>query len=412
MGLLDIFGQGFEDPKSQAIMALSAGLMGGTTQSMSKGLLNSNAAFNDARDRQLQQEQLARKAALQDEELNNARADRAYKLQQRDMEDKRKEGFKALYELSGGNIEQLVKDSIGAGYTPTEIGQLAQVMKLGQPERPKVARTIDTVGLNGQKMTIQLDDSGRQVGAAFAGYEKPERFSDGQNMQVWNPGSMSVRPLAPMQQSPDSIASNARQAQTQAAATTKNNTDLANQYRDDYRAETKDFALVGKANALVQQTANTPNPTGASDIAMVFAYMKSLDPTSVVREGEFATAKNSGGAEDSVRAMYNAVLNGQKLTPEIRKSIAAQSQAAYDQAEAAHVKSNNVWIERSKRNGVNPADVIPGYAPEGSTQGNPSQPNTGGTTGSPKAVRNELEYKSLKSGTRYLHPDGTVRTKP
>lgn len=127
MGLLDMFGQGFEDPKSQAIMAMSAGLMGGTTQSMAQGLLNSNAAFNTGRDRQLQQEQLARKAALQDEELNNARADRTFALQQRD----RQEAFKKLLPTFLGEDGKLdAKAVLEAGGTIDDLKNLSAIRGL------------------------------------------------------------------------------------------------------------------------------------------------------------------------------------------------------------------------------------------------------------------------------------------
>jgi len=38
-----------------------------------------------------------------------------------------------------------------------------------------------------------------------------------------------------------------------------------------------------------------------------------LDPGSVVRESEFATAQNAAGVPDQVRNMYNKVLSGTRL---------------------------------------------------------------------------------------------------
>ena len=43
--------------------------------------------------------------------------------------------------------------------------------------------------------------------------------------------------------------------------------------------------------------------------------MKILDPPSVVREGEQATAKNASGVPDRIRNLYNATLRGTRLTP-------------------------------------------------------------------------------------------------
>lgn len=53
---------------------------------------------------------------------------------------------------------------------------------------------------------------------------------------------------------------------------------------------------------------------GPASIAAVFKFMKALDPRSVVREGEFATAENSAGVAETVRNMYNKYLKGERLS--------------------------------------------------------------------------------------------------
>jgi hypothetical protein len=78
-------------------------------------------------------------------------------------------------------------------------------------------------------------------------------------------------------------------------------------------------------------------PTASGDIALVYGFMKMLDPTSVVRESEFATAANSGGVEDTVRNQYNKVLSGQRLTDSQRmafKNEAARVFQTYQQRQA------------------------------------------------------------------------------
>lgn len=50
------------------------------------------------------------------------------------------------------------------------------------------------------------------------------------------------------------------------------------------------------------------------DISMIFSYMKMLDPTSVVREWEFATAQNSWGVSSWILNAYNKALTWQFLT--------------------------------------------------------------------------------------------------
>ncbi len=54
--------------------------------------------------------------------------------------------------------------------------------------------------------------------------------------------------------------------------------------------------------------------SGPAQIAMVFKFMKALDPGSVVREGEFATAQNSAGVPDAIANTYNRLVSGERLT--------------------------------------------------------------------------------------------------
>jgi len=82
--------------------------------------------------------------------------------------------------------------------------------------------------------------------------------------------------------------------------------------RKEFLAQAKPYIEIGQAYKKVAEAGNIPSAAG--DIAMIFGFMKILDPGSVVREGEFATAQNAAGIPDRVRAQYNAAINGQRLT--------------------------------------------------------------------------------------------------
>ena len=49
-------------------------------------------------------------------------------------------------------------------------------------------------------------------------------------------------------------------------------------------------------------------------MSLIFAYMKMLDPDSVVREGEQATAEKARGVADGVLNIYNKAVSGEKMT--------------------------------------------------------------------------------------------------
>ena len=79
--------------------------------------------------------------------------------------------------------------------------------------------------------------------------------------------------------------------------------------RTEFQAQVKPYVELGQAYQKIETAAKNPSPAG--DIAMVYGFMKVLDPSSVVREGEFATAQNAGSVPDSVRNMYNKALSGE-----------------------------------------------------------------------------------------------------
>ena len=68
--------------------------------------------------------------------------------------------------------------------------------------------------------------------------------------------------------------------------------------------------------------------TQADDLAMVFNFMKVLDPGSTVRESEAAEVENTKGVPESIRSLYNRTLSGQRLNPEQRQNLVAASQRA------------------------------------------------------------------------------------
>ena len=53
-------------------------------------------------------------------------------------------------------------------------------------------------------------------------------------------------------------------------------------------------------------------------MALVFTFMKVLDPSSTVREGEYANAQNAPGVSQKIINQYNKILDGELLTPKGR----------------------------------------------------------------------------------------------
>lgn len=100
--------------------------------------------------------------------------------------------------------------------------------------------------------------------------------------------------------------------------------------RKDFEAlqPVKDFRDTQASLGTIQAAAR--DGTGASDMAMVFALNKLLDPGSVVREGEYDRALNVGGLREQLAGYITKLQNGEFLTPEVRSQLVNTAQSLYE----------------------------------------------------------------------------------
>lgn len=97
--------------------------------------------------------------------------------------------------------------------------------------------------------------------------------------------------------------------------------------------------------------------TGAQGLATVFAFMKSLDPDSVVREGEQQQAQKTGGFFDSIVSTLNDAVGKGKLTPQVRKNILDVSRTALQARlkDANEYRQATIDRQQSIEPGIDPA---------------------------------------------------------
>ena len=98
--------------------------------------------------------------------------------------------------------------------------------------------------------------------------------------------------------------------------------------------------------------------SGVSDIAVIFSFMKSLDPRSVVREGEFQVAANAGGLWDRLTVLQKKVEDGRFLSDDVRADIEATATALMESYAGSYSDLRTSTINRTSfLTGVSGADV-------------------------------------------------------
>lgn len=129
-------------------------------------------------------------------------------------------------------------------------------------------------------------------------------------------------------------------------------------FRNEYNDRTKVYQDVKASYGRVLSS----DDSAVGDLSLIFGYMKMLDPGSVVREGEFATAQNAAGIPERIQNIYNRIVSGERLNSDQRKAFKGQAERLFKQAgqQEAQVRSG---IERiAKGYGLNTANIF--YTPE------------------------------------------------
>tara|TARA_R110000796_G_scaffold179968_1_gene296523 strand:- start:205 stop:1296 length:1092 start_codon:yes stop_codon:yes gene_type:complete len=112
---------------------------------------------------------------------------------------------------------------------------------------------------------------------------------------------------------------------------------IANTLRDDFESQNKPYFQYESSLDKVLSAQDD----GPGDLSLIFAYMKMLDPGSVVREGEFANAEKAGGVSEQVRTIYNKVRDGERLSPTQRAKFRNQSLEIFKPERAKYVASRD-----------------------------------------------------------------------
>lgn len=134
----------------------------------------------------------------------------------------------------------------------------------------------------------------------------------------------------------------------------------ADKLRDEYNKASEEFIKIGDAYTRVREASK--DPSAAGDLSLIFAYMKILDPNSVVREQEFANAQNAAGVPDRVRAAWNKALNGQRLSGPQRQDFINQAYKLYKGQKNRHETTvKRRYKDMAQRWDVNPDDVVGGF---------------------------------------------------
>src|SRR5574344_1067417 len=155
---------------------------------------------------------------------------------------------------------------------------------------------------------------------------------------------------------------------------------LTNQFNSlsrDYRTSRDAFLKVKNAAEL---------NTAQGDMALIYGFMRIQDPTSTVREGEYATAEQTRSLPENIVAAYNKAVSGKKLTDGQRKGFVHTAAAQFD-----IIDRNQKTLEEQYRKvaldyGLDPERIIGRAVKTLDQDKKPTEPAAGTTTPTQSAI--------------------------
>ena len=215
----------------------------------------------------------------------------------------------------------------------------------------------------GSRIAYQLGDAGSANILNIDPGVEFEQIDKGSHILIYEKGTRTLLETIPKKMTPDQTARLVIEKDQKTKGDTERISARAKSMRQEFNQITssmRDVALsYGKIKSAEKAASDQSGERkGAADIALIFNYMKLLDPGSVVREGEFATARNAGGIPDRVVAIYNGVVKGDILSKEVRTSFVAAAEEVLkpyrDQFHATKIRYSNL----AKSEGVEPDRVV------------------------------------------------------
>ena len=171
--------------------------------------------------------------------------------------------------------------------------------------------------------------------------------------------------------------------------------------RKEWQVRSKMYGELQGTFSTLKASADSAN--GPGDIALITGFMKMLDPGSVVRETEFATARDTAGLFMQLQNRLQKAQNGQLLSPEQRKEYVALSQKYLDAAQTRAAQERKDLGIVVKNYNLNPQNVFGAETAPTQPAALPASATVGGKTYSRPASFTDSQWRD------YLKANGVIQ---
>jgi len=142
--------------------------------------------------------------------------------------------------------------------------------------------------------------------------------------------------------------------------------------------------------------ASSKAKSGPGDVALITGFMKMLDPGSVVRETEFATARDTAGLFTNLKNVLSKVESGQFLSEAQRKDFVSLAKQYYDAAKQKSDKDKKALGAVVKNYKLNPDNVFGPETTEPTQEDNVSTVTVQGTKYTRPSNFSDIQWNAYK----------------
>lgn len=339
MGLLDILGTSWDDPKTMAALQLAGGLLGGQGNTMQRlaGGLNAYGATLGAAKR-AQQEEEERRAVLAQRALQAKMLEAQFADQMRAREEaaalKQSRGsyFDSIDASAGPALPLSVPQAMRAGLGLQEI----QALMPAKAENPfgkvdpkdftpdsvrRFAVTNNYADLVPVRKREFVEGQAVDPYATPVGTVIPRPSNPVADLLVPGPGGQ----LVPNRQ----LIAAKKELVPPGTTVTVQPDNLGLKPKDRFEMEQKlaaDYTTATKTDrGIVSVSSDLANilkqPGAIKDQAAIYKFAKFLDQEGAVREADYAAIVNTAGGLDKVQSLFNRAMTGEQLSPKQRTEM-------------------------------------------------------------------------------------------
>lgn len=127
--------------------------------------------------------------------------------------------------------------------------------------------------------------------------------------------------------------------------------------RKEWTSVTSDFEEVARNYANIEQLATRED--SASDLALIVAFTKVLDPGSVAREGEVNLTQQAAGLFQNASVWMRRLQDGRTLLPdEVREAYVAAAGDIYGQVRQSYDRRRDEYSQIAEAEGLDPSRTL------------------------------------------------------